>query len=286
MNRFSAEIGFQLGKADQSKKAYDCPSDIDLIPVPRELRRCRKCMMICVQFFTPDPESPREDICTPSDVVESFLCSPAMFDWNEITIDPVLVEDLDTPNWTPRPVADTIDDAGRMDRDPEDIDPPEDQTLPPKEEEVGTQEEHKPDHGMPWVEIALYPVIFAALSIILERFGVDSLLFVVPNSEEEHLPQSFLDGTVWVIYRLHFGMVFAVSSCPLSFHYSCGYPEPKTEDMSDHWTEIQSAVSHRAMKVDRHTHDRKLGSTNRDPEEAPSREHCISTKPVVHDAPP
>ena len=183
-------------------------------------------------------------------------------------------------------MTDAVDDASGMDRNPQDINPPEDHPFPPKEQEVGAKKEHETQHRMTWIDLALYPVIFTRVSIILECLWVYRLFFVIPDAEEQDMPESFLDRTMWIIWTLDFGMMFTVSCDPLAFHHPCRCPEPESKDMRDGRTELQGTMCHGSVQVDRHSHDRQLGSADHEPEKLPSREREASAKPVVHDAPP
>jgi hypothetical protein len=59
-------------------------------------------------------------------------------------------------------------------------------------------------------------------------------------------------------------MVFAMNCRPFTGDHSGGHPKPESEEMADHWMQVQRAVGLTAMQVDRYGGDRDLGQNQRD----------------------
>src|SRR5690606_21199468 len=111
-------------------------------------------------------------------------------------------------------MAETIDDAGRGDRDPEHLDAEDDQSGDPEQEQVEREGDPDSQAGMTRIEIALAPVVRGAAAEALDGIAVGGLRPVEFGALEQHLAEPEYFRAVRIAVVLAPGVVLAMNRRP------------------------------------------------------------------------
>ena len=174
-------------------------------------------MVVVVQFFAADDQAPWQDI-------------GAGIGRLEIAIAPV--------------VADTVDHAGRGDRDPGHLHRPHGQARQAEQGDVQDQHQANALPAVTGVEIALDPVIRRAVAELDHRFRVLGFGTVELGTAPQHGFDTARLRAVRVVRGLALGVVLAVDGDPFLGHHAGTQPEPEAEKVR--WDPVQV---HRAMRL-------------------------------------
>ena len=166
-------------------------------------------------------------------------------------------------------MADAVDDAGRIDRDPHHLHRPH-RGADGTEQRHVDQQHHA--HALPriaGVEIALDPVVGHAVAVLLQRFLVLGLGAIQLRALQQHGLDAARLRAVRVFLGLALGMVLAVNGHPLARDHAGREPEPEPEEMRHQRVQIQRPVGLVAVQKNRHRGNRDVGHDQREQQHLP-----------------
>ena len=178
-------------------------------------------MMVIVQLFAADPECDRGDV-------------GAGVGDRVVAIAPV--------------VANTIDDAGGVHRNPRHLQRPDSRTDRPEQNQIQYQHQAGALPGVFRVNIALDPVVRYPMTVFVQSL----LVFRLGAIQLRTLGQHFLDavehGAVRIFRSFALGVMLAVNRHPLLGDHARGQPQPESEKMAGNRVQVKAAVGLGAMQ--------------------------------------
>src|SRR6185436_6961479 len=131
------------------------PAYVELVPLVRQLGRCRESVMVVVQLLATDEDAPRHDV-------------GAAVGGRRIAITPVM--------------ADAVDHASRPERNPGDL---RQENQGPgndaERDDVGQASQRQSELHVLGVDVALEPIVGGTVTVALDRRAVAGLLYVQQN---------------------------------------------------------------------------------------------------------
>ena len=220
-----------LGHADRFEHADRGPADIELEAAQGELGRAREGVMVVVQFLTTDDEAPRRQV---GRGVVAF----------DVAIAP--------------PVAESVDDAGGHERDPDHLAGPDDDAPEAEQGESEEQHQGRTEFRIAAVDVALEPVVRRTATVLLGDRRILARRPIQVDAIEQHLLDAVDLRAVRIFRGFALGVVLAVDRHPLLGHHGRGEPGPEAEEMGEYRVEVDAAVGLAAMQVQGHREDREL----------------------------
>src|SRR5688572_12072286 len=222
------------------------PADIELPPFVRELRGGAICVMVVVELLAADQHAERPD------VARRVLRL-------EVAVTPV--------------VADTVDDAGGPERNPDHLDCVDRKAGQAEQQQIDEEhDQHAQMSVLARVYMALDPVVGCASAVDLQRLLVPGLGLIEPDAAEQHSPDSVELRAVRVFLGFATRMVLAVDRDPLARDHAGRQPEPEPEEVADDGMQREPAVGLMAVQEDRDARDRDVRQDKRHGDVAPERE--------------
>ena len=218
------------------------PANIKLVPAVGKLGRSAERVMVVVQLFATDDDADGADVG--GGVVRRVIAI--------------------TPE-----VAGTVDDAGRRDRDPGQLDRPHGK---PGKAEQREENDQRHAHALPRVlavDIALHPVVRRAVAVAGDGVGVLRFLAVEVNAKTQHAPVAVNHRAVRVLGRFTFGVVLAMDRDPFARHHAGRQPQPHAEEVRDDGVQVQRTMRLRPVQKDGHSRDGDVGGTQQHQHIAP-----------------
>ena len=187
--------------------------------------------MVVVQFFAADPQAPRRQV---GRHVRGL----------EVAIAP--------------PMTDTVDHARGPERNPDHLQRRDRDAPDPEQQDVDDEGQRRSPVRVGGVEMALDPVIRAALAVLLQRILIDRSDAV----EIDALPQHRVDAeelrAMRIFLGLALGVVLAMHRDPFARDHAGRHPRPEAQHMRHDRMEIDAAVAGAAMQVQGHRENRQL----------------------------
>ena len=131
--------------------------------------------------------------------------------------------------------------------------------MGPEQDHVDDQHEVVAAVRIWLVDVALQPVVRAPVAVLGDRLRIGRGSPVQLCPFQQQLPDSEDFRAVWILIRLHPGVMLAVHRDPLLGDGPRREPEPEPEEVRKRGMQVERPVRLVAMQVDRDRHDRDVG---------------------------
>jgi hypothetical protein len=155
-------------------------------------------------------------------------------------------------------VAEAVDHARGPERNPRHLDRPQRDADEAEQREADEQIQRRAQRGVRRVEVALDPVVRAALAVLLDRLAIGARFLVQLDALPEHGLDALDLRAVRIFLGLDLGVVLAVDRRPFLGDHRGRKPRPETEGVRQHRVEVHRAMRLRTMQVQRHGEDGEL----------------------------
>ncbi|OMP13813.1 hypothetical protein COLO4_00898 [Corchorus olitorius] len=231
-----------LRQTDDFERADVAPADVELIPLDRELGRRGVRVVVVVQLFAADDDAPRRHVRRSVFAVEVAVAPE---------------------------VAQTVDDAGSVNRNPQHLHGPHRQAQRTEHQHV--EDQHQTD-ALPRelrIHVLLDPIVRRTVAELLDRFLVLGLSAIQLRAFHQHLADASGLRAVRILFGFALGVVLAVNGGPFLRDHAGGQPQPETEEVSGDGMHVQRPVRLAAVQKNRDAGDGDVRHHQRENQDLP-----------------